>query len=226
MQDHGRTEFVSRTEQKQEMVLSHKRKSKPSQDHIDALTSNLGSNQLGFQSEAMHDDKAKIAVSIGHTGAFTQSKEWVTAVGQQVDPKPKAKAKAKAMNTGTGVVLTGDLHNHRENVGLSLRGMLDIVLRDAGAALTQGQLCPQTISNEEEEELAGLRKTLNIRVKALSLWLGSKAKGLKALALANSEVVTDELENQWSDVTKHDWEVYLEGSTLGKFNARVMGLKM
>ena len=83
---------------------------------------------MGFQSEAMHDDKAKIAASIGHKGAFKQSKEWVTAVGQQAEPKPKAKAKPTAMKTGTGVVLTGDLHNDCENVGLALRCMLETVI--------------------------------------------------------------------------------------------------
>ena len=76
------------SEQKQQLLLSQKKKSNPSADLVDALTANLGSNQMGFQSEAMHDDKAKIAASIGHTGAFKP------AVGQQADDQ-KAKAKGK-----------------------------------------------------------------------------------------------------------------------------------
>ena len=46
------------------------------------------------------------------------------------------------------MVLTGDLHNDCENVGLSLRGMLETVTRDTGAALTQGQLCLQEMFDE------------------------------------------------------------------------------
>ena len=80
--------------------------------------------------------------------------------------------------------------------------------------MRQGQQCLQTIANEDE--LAGLRKTLDIRVRALSLWLGSKAKGLKELAAANSEVVTYKMEDEWSKVITSEWEVYLEGISSGK----------
>ena len=55
--------------------------------------------------------------------------------------------------------------------------MLDTVTRDAQSALTQGQQCLQGITTEDE--LVGLRTTLDIRVKALSLWLGAKAKGMR-----------------------------------------------
>ena len=58
------------------------------------MTANLGPNQMGLQSGALHDDNAKIAAALCHTGVFKQSREWVTAVGQQAEPKPKAKAKA------------------------------------------------------------------------------------------------------------------------------------
>ena len=115
--DDGKASFIDRTEQKQQLMLSHKRKSNPSADHIEAMTANLGTNQLGAQSEAMHGGSAKVAASLGVAGAFKHTQDCVGAVGHQsAEAKPKARAKAKAMKTGTGVILIGDLHNDREHV--------------------------------------------------------------------------------------------------------------
>ena len=50
---------------------------------------------------------------------------------------------------------------------------------------------------------------MDIRVKALSFWLGAKAKGMRGILLANSEDITEEQEKQWRNQTNTEWDDHL-----------------
>ena len=63
-----------RVEKKQELRLSHKKKSNLSADHIGAMITNLGNNQVSVQSEQMHGSAGKIAASVCVAGAFDDNR--------------------------------------------------------------------------------------------------------------------------------------------------------